>query len=120
YTYHLIREPYESKERLKYKIIKNGKEWRPNPNGKLAGDVWYIPVLAGRRFKSERVAHPTQKPLAICDRIIKHFSNKGDLVLIPFAGSGSECVSAKNNHRNFIGFELNPIYISLANKRLKY
>lgn len=119
YTYHPIREPYESIERLKYKIIKNGKEWRPNPNGKLAGDVWSIPVLAGRRFKDERVNHPTQKPLAICDRIIKHFSNERDLVLIPFAGSGSECVSAKNNQRNFIGFELNQEYINLANKRLQ-
>lgn len=119
YTYHPIREPYESAERLKYKITKNGKEWRPNPNGKLAGDVWSIPVLAGRRFKDERVDHPTQKPLAICDRIIKHFSNEGEIVLIPFVGSGSECVSAKNHKRNYIGFELNPAYIKLAKKRLK-
>lgn len=118
YTYHPIREPYESEDRLKYKIIKNGKEWKPNPDGKLGGDVWYIPVLAGRRFKDERVEHPTQKPLAICDRIIKHFSNEGDLVLVPFAGAGSECVSARNNKRNFIGFELNPKFIELANKRL--
>ena len=119
YTYHPIREPYESKERLKYKIIKNGKVWKPNPDGKLAGDVWTIPVLAGRRFRNERVEHPTQKPLAICDRIIKHFSNKGDLVLAPFAGSGSECVSAKKHSRDFIGIELNPDYIKIANQRLK-
>jgi len=119
YNYHPIREPYESIERLKYKIIKNGKEWYPNPKGKLAGDVWYVPVLAGRRFRNERVKHPTQKPLALCDRIINHFSNESDLLLIPFAGSGSECVSAKNNRRNFIGFELNKEYITIAKKRLK-
>jgi len=119
YKYHPIREPYESEERLKYKIIKNGKEWRPHPDGKLAGDVWYFPVLAGRRYRDERVDHPTQKPLALCDRIIRHFSDERDLILVPFAGSGSECVSAKNNRRDFIGFELNPEYIKLANKRLK-
>lgn len=119
YTYHPIREPYESTDRLKYKITKNGKTWTPNPDGKLAGDVWYIPVLAGKSFEKERVAHPTQKPIAICDRIIENFSNPGETILIPFAGSGSECVSAKKNKRDFIGFELNPEYIKIANKRLK-
>ncbi len=119
FTYHPIREPYESTERMKYKIIKNGKEWRPNPAGKHVGDVWQIPVLAGKTFSNERVNHPTQKPLVICDRIISHFSNVGDLVLVPFAGSGSECVSAKRNGRNFIGFEMNPAYIKIADTRLK-
>lgn len=119
YIYHPIREAYESTDRLKYKITKNGKTWKPNPDGKHAGDVWYIPVLAGKRFAKERVNHPTQKPLAICDRIINHFSNEGDTVLIPFAGSGSECVSAKKNGREFIAFELNPKYIKIADARLK-
>jgi len=118
YTFNEIREPYKSTERLKHKIIKNGKVWKPNPEGKLGGDVWKIPVLAGRRFQNERVDHPTQKPLQICDRIIKHFSREGDLILVPFVGSGSECVSAKMNNRNFIGFELNKKYIKIANERL--
>lgn len=117
-TYHQIREPYKSTERLKNRIIKNGKIWKPHPDGRHAGDVWNIPVLAGKRFADERVKHPTQKPLKICDRIIQHFSNEGDLVLVPFAGSGSECVSAKNNGRKFIGFEINPEYIEVANARL--
>ena len=104
---------------MKNKIIKNGKVWTPHPEGKHAGDVWNIPVLAGRRFADEKVDHPTQKPLAICDRIIKHFSNENDLVLVPFSGSGSECVSASKNNRNFIGFEKNRDYIKIANNRLK-
>lgn len=119
YTYHQIREPYKSTERLKNKIIKNGKVWTPNPDGKHAGDVWNIPVLAGKRFANERVNHPTQKPLQICDRIINHFSNPNDLILIPFCGSGSECVSAKRNNRNFISFDINQEYIDLANKRIQ-
>lgn len=119
YTYHTIREPYKSTERLKNPITKNGKVWIPNPDGKQAGDVWNIPVLAGKRFENEKVAHPTQKPLAICDRLIKHFSNPGNLVLIPFAGSGSECVSATANKRDFVAFEINPQFIDIANRRLE-
>lgn len=119
YTYHVIREPYKSEERLKNKITKNGKVWTPHPDGRMAGDVWSFPTLAGKRFQNEKVDHPTQKPLSISERIVKHFSNEGDLIVIPFAGSGSECVAAKKLNRNFIGFELNPDYIEIANKRLQ-
>lgn len=118
YTYNPIREPYKSAERLKHKITKNGKVWIPNPEGRLAGDVWSFPTLAGRRFKDEKVDHPTQKPLSISRRIVKHFSNEGDLILIPFAGSGSECVASLELKRKFIGFELNTRYVEIANKRL--
>lgn len=118
YTFHPIREPYKSTERLKHKIVKNGKTWTPNPDGRMAGDVWNFPVLAGRRFAAERVDHPTQKPLSISRRIVKHFSNEGEIVLVPFAGSGSECVAASQLGRHFIGFELNPDYIRIAESRL--
>lgn len=119
FIYHTIREPYKSTERLKHKITKNGKSWTPHPEGKQAGDVWNIPVLAGKRFANEKVAHPTQKPIAICDRIINHFSNPNDLIIIPFAGSGSECVSALKNERRFVAFEINEKFIEIANDRLK-
>jgi site-specific DNA-methyltransferase (adenine-specific)/adenine-specific DNA-methyltransferase len=118
YTFHPIREPYKSTERLKHKIIKNGKEWVPHPDGRLAGDVWNFPVLAGRRFRDEKVAHPTQKPLSISRRLVEHFSNPGDVVVVPFAGSGTECVAAKELGRRFLGFELNADYIEIANRRL--
>jgi site-specific DNA-methyltransferase (adenine-specific) len=118
FTYNPIREPYKSTERLKHKITKNGKEWKPNPEGRLAGDVWRFPTLAGRRFKNEKVNHPTQKPLNLSIRIVKHFSNEGDLVLIPFVGSGTECVAALMEGRKFLGFEINSDYITIANKRI--
>ena len=119
FVYHTIREPYKSQERLKHKIIKNGKIWEPHPEGRLAGDVWRFPTLAGRRFAKEKVDHPTQKPLSLTLRIINHFSNKGNTILIPFTGSGTECVATKMLGRNYLGFELNPDYIILAEKRLK-
>ncbi|MEO2063247.1 MAG: site-specific DNA-methyltransferase [Christiangramia sp.] len=119
FTYHQIRVPYKSTQRLKNKIVKNGKVWQPNPKGKHAGDVWSFPILAGKRFENERVDHPTQKPLSISNRIVKHFSNENDVVLIPFAGSGSECVSCILNNRRFIGIEINDEYIPIIEKRIE-
>ena len=118
YTYHPIREPYKSTDRLKYKITKKGKTWTPHPDGRLAGDVWNFPTLAGRRFRDEKVDHPTQKPLSITLRLVKHFSNPDDLILVPFAGSGTECVAAIAENRRFIAFELNQQYIEIANSRI--
>ncbi|MCH8342436.1 MAG: site-specific DNA-methyltransferase [Planctomycetes bacterium] len=117
-TFHVIREPYKSQARLKHKITKNGKVWQPHPDGRQAGDVWRFPTLAGRRFADERTPHPTQKPLDLCRRLVRYFSNEGDLVLVPFVGSGSECVAAAELHRNFTGVELNPEYVAIANQRL--
>lgn len=119
FTYIPIREPYKSQKRLKNKITKNGKVWIPNPEGKHGGDIWKFPTLAGNRFKDEKVNHPTQKPLSISNRIIKHFSLPESLVFIPFAGSGTECLSCLENHRNFIATEINPLYIEIAYKRLE-
>ena len=118
YVFHPIREPYKSQERLKHKITKNGKVWTPHPDGRMVGDVWAFPTLAGRRFRDEKVDHPTQKPLSISRRIVKHFSNPGDDVLVPFVGSGSECVAAAMEGRGHIGFELNDDYIATARARL--
>lgn len=118
YIYHEIREPYKSQERLKHKITKNGKVWTPHPDGRMAGDVWSFPTLAGRRFRDEKVDHPTQKPLSISKRLVKHFSDPSDTVLVPFVGSGSECVAAASEGRGYLGFELNPDYVALAKKRI--
>ena len=119
YVYHPIREPYKSEERLKHKITKNGKSWTPNPEGRMAGDIWRFPVLAGRRFASEKVDHPTQKPLPLSLRIIRHFSNPGDLVFVPFAGSGSECLAARMTGRQYLGYDLNSKYVEIASGRIQ-
>lgn len=113
-----IREPYKSTSRLRNRITKNGKEWTPHPDGRLAGDVWTIPTLAGRRFRDEKVDHPTQKPLALTNRMIAHFSEPGALVVIPFAGSGTECVSAMLHGRDYWACEINPTYVALARHRI--
>ena len=118
YFFEPIREPYKSAERLKSPITKNGKVWTPNPAGRLAGDIWRFPTLAGKRFAQEKVNHPTQKPLSISQRIVQHFSPEGGLVVVPFAGSGSECLAARMLGRNFLACEINPEYVELANTRI--
>ncbi len=103
------------------RLSKKGKKtvYNAHPKGALPRDVIKISTLAGGAGINERVNHPTQKPLALCHKLILSAKPKTDgIVLIPFAGSGSECISAKVNGLNFIGFEINPDYIKIAEKRL--
>jgi len=121
--------------------------YNANPKGALPRDVIKLPTLAGGVGMSERwflckkcnkvyepnqlkehkekfkdheiIKHPTQKPLALCDKLILSARQKEGIVLVPFAGSGSECVSAKRLGLDFIGFEINLDYIKIAEKRLK-
>jgi len=93
-------------ERGKYerKGRKNYNEEKINPS-----NVWYDSLIASN--SKEKVNHPSQKPLSICNRIIKASSNENDLVYIPFAGSGSEIESCIKNNRNYIATETNKQYI---------
>ena len=63
--------------------------------------------------------HPTAKPVGLFEKLIKASSNEGDLVLDCCLGSGTTAVAAKNTGRSYIGIELNPEYIAIANERLK-
>lgn len=93
--------------------------YNAHEGGALPRDVIKIPALAGGAGKKERVDHPTQKPIALCEILIKAAKNGNDtLLVVPFAGSGSECVAAKIQNVNFIGFELNAEYIVLCENRL--
>lgn len=86
--------------------------------GALPRDVIKIPALAGGAGMKERVNHPTQKPLALCEKLLLSCRQESGFVLVPFAGSGSECVAAKRLGLPFVGIELNPDYVTLINTRL--
>lgn len=107
-----IRQPYSGTRAIyKENIDKNpAKVWKPNEKGALPTNVWEISIV--RQKESTPLAKiSVQKPLEICDRIIKLGSNEKDLVYIPFAGSGSEIESCIRNNRNYISTELNSDYI---------
>ncbi len=94
--------------------------YNAHPNGALPRDVIKIPALAGGAGMKERVNHPTQKPIALCEKLLRSCKqpNTEGFVLVPFAGSGSECLASKNLGLPFVGIELNEEYVKLINKRL--
>jgi len=69
-------------------------------------------------FYSEKRIHRTQKPIALIERLVLASSNVGQLVLDPFAGSGSTLVAARKHDRHCIGFEIDPTMVDRANARL--
>jgi len=125
---------------------KGGKEtiYNAHAGGALPRDVIKIPALAGgaglverwflcrtcndvfhpqdlkKHLSHETVKHPTQKPLELSKRLIKSAApRKGGVVLVPFVGTGSECVAAKELGQDYIGFEINPEYVRIAEKTLQ-
>jgi site-specific DNA-methyltransferase (adenine-specific) len=124
---------------------KNGIEtvYKAHENGALPRDVIKVPALAGgagmkeiwflcktcndvfksqelkNHIKHEIIKHPTQKPLELSKKLIlSAIPKEQGIILVPFVGSGSECVAAKMLGQNYIGFELNPDYIRIAEARL--
>lgn len=83
---------------------------------KVPGNVWDFSRVRYRMDEYEN--HPTQKPIALLERIIKASSNEGDLVLDPFSGTFTTCFVAKELDRNSIGIELQDEYIKIGLRRL--
>ncbi|WP_424947511.1 DNA methyltransferase [Candidatus Spongiihabitans sp.] len=86
--------------------------------GKVVED-WWVDIGSGSHIpKQERTGYPTQKPLALLNRIIKASSNEGDVVLDPFCGCATTCVAAQHWHRKWIGIDLSPTTADLIRDRL--
>lgn len=110
-----IRIPYdEETKKARSRSIFVGKKWLEQ--GYNPKDLWSVSRL--HKIHSERVNHPTQKPLEIIDRMVLASCPEGGLVFDPFMGSGTTAVSAKRNNRNFVGFELNKDFCEIINNRL--
>ena len=105
---------------VKYPNQKKNGKLRCNTLGKNPSNVWQIAkVTSGEnRSSKERMDHPAQTPIDLLNRVILGFSNKGDLVLDPFMGSGSTAEAALLNGRKVIGFEINRGYCDLIANRM--
>ena len=88
---------------------------------KIKGNVWSIPVGGGHSTK-DKIAykHPAIFPEKVVEDHIISWSNEGDVVLDPFAGSGTTLKMAKKLKRNYIGIEISAEYIKIIHKRLGY
>lgn len=79
------------------------------------GDRYPLTILS---FSKETGLHPTQKPVALLEYLIKTYTNEGDVVLDNCMGSGSTGVACVNTGRNFIGIELDEKYFNIAKERI--
>ena len=89
------------------------------------GGCHWTKGLAYEKYKKVMVdhvqsipGHPTPKPLWMMQKLIEISSRPGDIILEPFAGSGTTCIAAKSLKRNFIGIEINEKWVKYANGRL--
>ncbi|MRV70979.1 site-specific DNA-methyltransferase [Duganella sp. FT92W] len=110
-----VRIPYDAEtKKARSRSIFIGAKWLEvgyNPK-----DVWSVSRL--HREHSERVDHPTQKPLEIIERMVKASCPPGGVVLDLFMGSGTTALAARRCGRHFVGFELNPDYCAIIEARL--
>lgn len=117
YTFNANDILVEAKTGAKRKLI----DYRKNPpqvynSEKVPGNVWEYPRVRYRMDEYEN--HPTQKPIALLERIIKASSNEGDIILDPFSGTFTTAYVAQKLHRKSISIELQEDYIKIGLRRL--
>jgi len=118
YTFNADDIVVEAKTGAKRKLIDYRKPVPTVYNSvKVPGNVWNFPRVRYRMDEYEN--HPTQKPVALLERIIKASSNKGDVVMDPFSGTFTTCFVAKQLGRSSIGIELQEDYVKIGLRRLQ-
>lgn len=108
-----LQKPYEELK-SEYEELKAEYEElrRPFNNERFYGDVIRLP-----NYETANHEHDTPKPEKLTRELILISSRPNDLILVPFAGSGTECAMAIKENRNFIGFEINEKHVNYGNKR---
>ncbi len=110
-THNIIRTPYRDF------YAKKDDTGRYNPEGKMISDWWEISQISS--VAKERTGYPTQKPIALLERIIAASSNEGDIVLDPFCGCATTCVAAEKLERHWIGIDISQKAYELVKQRLE-
>ena len=119
-------------ETLEAMLAEGSIELGKNGKAKLRGRITYLDANPGQKLQSiwtdvprvgntakERVGYPTQKPLALLDRIIRASSNEGDLVLDPFCGCGTAADAAAKLGRGYLGIDVSAIAVRVMEQRLQ-
>ncbi len=118
YSNHTLK--YPSHPQAKTSQYGNGKKrkdkWFPNPLGAKPKDVFEIPTTCNGM--DEKTPHPTQKPEELLRKIVLGSSNKNDIILDPFSGSGTTLVVAEQLERKWVGCDLTSDYNKWAIKRI--
>lgn len=112
------RKQKKAKHTFNYKLMREGS-WPIDAlkkPGKQMRSVWSIPTP--RQEEKRYGKHPTQKPEALLERVVLASTNEDEMVLDPFAGSGTTGVAAVRHGRRFIGIDMEKEYLEVAKKRL--
>ncbi len=118
-----VRIPYSESSVARTKYGNNPTEGMTftvrvnNPKGKIPED-WWSDIHAMKSYRNEILGYPTQKPLALLERIIKASSNAGDLVLDPFCGCGTTVHAAEQLNRQWIGIDISRFSTELMRQRI--
>ena len=122
YIFNLAAVKQRKKVLAPYKENGSPKDWVETPCGRYRDTCpsnFWDDISVPYWSMAENTAHPTQKPEKLIAKIILASSNEGDLILDPFAGSGTSAVTAKKLGRNYVAIEQNPLYCAWAIKRLE-
>ena len=118
FTEEKMRELYAQGRIYTDSAIPQLKRYLDELPGQAVFSIWMdIPPINPRA--KERLGYPTQKPLALLDRIIRASSNEGDMVLDPFCGCATACVAADRLHRQWAGIDLSPLAAKLVRQRIQ-
>jgi site-specific DNA-methyltransferase (adenine-specific) len=113
---------YDREGRLHFPMKKDGalrlKMYADQSNGERVQNIWTDIAPIGA-LAAERLGYPTQKPLALLERIVRTSSNEGDIILDPFCGCGTAVHAAQNLKRNWIGIDVTHLAIAIVEKRLR-
>ena len=126
YVFNAQREPRTSPVRQLVResvggVLKNKRDADGNVmyrvvNDKKVDAVWSIPCL--QPASASYLGYPTQKPLALLDRVIRASSDLGGIVLDPFCGCATACIAAEQNHRQWVGIDISPKAAELVQARM--
>jgi site-specific DNA-methyltransferase (adenine-specific) len=83
------------------------------------GTRYPLQIIQMKRDSNRDALHPTQKPVALFEYLIKTYTNEGEIVLDNCMGSGTTAIACINTNRNFIGFELDTTYCGIADSRIQ-
>lgn len=116
YTFHRLRERSSLRHNYGYSNITIQHDALGPYRETYLRDVWEIPALRGNQ--KEATGYPTQKPLALLERVLGISSSAGDLVLDPFSGSGTTAVAAERSGRSWITTDTSGEALSILRSRL--
>lgn len=130
YQFHGHNGPWRCPEKTMMRYVKEGKIHYPKKEGGVPQRKRYLSEHPGivpaniwtdikKARGRENIGYPTQKPLALLERIIMASSNEGDMIFDPFCGCATACVAAERLNRQWVGIDLSSMALSLVKRRIK-